>query len=509
MTTATMDDLVARVDTLNTNTTALLSAVTGAQTTLATAAASVSATAVNAASASASSTTATTQAAAATTQAAAAATSAAAAVVAQNNAVAVVTGGTASLTAAVSKLPITDAGALLDPSWARSLQSDYPSIRPSLHLDFANSKVLDPRITFTRASVGSYFDSKGVLQLAASGVPRFDHDAVTGECKGLLIEDQRTNLMTYSAQFDNAAWTKTNCSILTAAAVAPDGSMTACKLVGSTVANQQTVSGADVAAGTYARSVYAKAGELPRLGMTAYSSADGYFCNVLFDLSAGTVVSGVGGAIASVGGGWYRCSVCVTSTAATQYGGFSIRPAKSTDTGGATAGPFDGTSGVYIWGAQCEVGNFPTSYIPTVAAQVTRASDVANMTGTNFSSWYRQSEGTLYAESVPIGTYGSSWASAAEINNGTQASNIIVGSALSYTAGVAYKLVTAHSQSGSSSVSYRNGVAGGGYVTNPLLTNTQLLFATGQLYYTQSVYIKKLAFYPKRLSTAELLALTA
>jgi hypothetical protein len=60
----------------------------------------------------------------------------------------------------------------------------------------------------------------------------------------------------------------------------------------------------------------------------------------------------------------------------------------------------DGFSGIYIWGAQLEVGAFSTSYIPTVASQVTRAADVAVMTGTNFSSWYRQSEGTVYAEFV-------------------------------------------------------------------------------------------------------------
>lgn len=70
-----------------------------------------------------------------------------------------------------------------------------PPIRPSLLLDFANSKALDPRITFTRASTATYFGADGLLKTAAVNEPRFDHDPATGECKGLLIEEQRTNLL--------------------------------------------------------------------------------------------------------------------------------------------------------------------------------------------------------------------------------------------------------------------------------------------------------------------------
>jgi hypothetical protein len=62
------------------------------------------------------------------------------------------------------------------------------------------------------------------------------------------------------------------------------------------------------------------------------------------------------------------------------------------------AAPFtgDGYSGIYVWGAQLEAGAFPTSYIQTVASQVTRSADAASMTGANFSSWYRADEGSLF-----------------------------------------------------------------------------------------------------------------
>jgi hypothetical protein len=68
------------------------------------------------------------------------------------------------------------------------------------------------------------------------------------------------------------------------------------------------------------------------------------------------------------------------------------------DNGSGVAYTGKGYSGIYLWGAQLDSGAFPTSYIPTVAATVTRNADVANMTGTNFASWYRADEGTIYLE---------------------------------------------------------------------------------------------------------------
>ena len=58
------------------------------------------------------------------------------------------------------------------------------------------------------------------------------------------------------------------------------------------------------------------------------------------------------------------------------------------------------TQDFYVWGAQIEEGSFATSYIPTASSSVTRAADVAEITGTNFSSFYNQSEGTVFAEVV-------------------------------------------------------------------------------------------------------------
>ena len=143
-----------------------------------------------------------------------------------------------------------------------SIQSNFPAIKPTLLLDFANVKALDPRITFTRASTATYYDAFGVMQTAASGVARFDSNPTTGESLGLLIEEQRTNLLTYSAQFDNAAWSKPNSDTITAnTVVAPDGVLSGDAFVETTATGTHTLfQNATLVGGTvYTLSVYLQA----------------------------------------------------------------------------------------------------------------------------------------------------------------------------------------------------------------------------------------------------------
>ena len=78
---------------------------------------------------------------------------------------------------------------------------NFPTIEPSLRLDFANARALDPRITFTRASVATYVGKDGLIKTAGEDEARFDHDPTTGESLGLLIEESRTNLLPQSQQY--------------------------------------------------------------------------------------------------------------------------------------------------------------------------------------------------------------------------------------------------------------------------------------------------------------------
>lgn len=312
----------------------------------------------------------------------------------------------------------------------------FPKITPSLDLNFARAQKLDSRITFSRPSAATYFDRYGILRTAASGVPRFDFDPITGACKGLLIEGQCTNLLIYSEQFDNAAWGKSNATVSANAATAPDGTLTADKLVENTSTGQhrvtRTVSGTSNST-PYTVSFYAKASERTRVyvGM-AESPTSIRQGNAFFDLSTGTVVSASGGSNGATGGaatilalgdGWYRCSYTLTLGGADTSIFADINIVTGTNTISYTG---DGTSGIYTWGAQLETGSFPTSYIKTEASQATRSADVAAMTGANFSSWYRQDEGALVGDATTNMRYGGTDAfpRVLSVNDGTSDNRI-------------------------------------------------------------------------------------
>jgi hypothetical protein len=142
-------------------------------------------------------------------------------------------------------------------------------------------------------------------------------------------------------------------------------------------------------------SVYAKKGERQYLVLQLPSAAFPSSSNATFDLDSATFNLGAGSPTASitdVGNGVYRCSITKTATSSASSNGAFIYV---TNSASATINAYtgDGYSGIYIWGAQLEAGAFPTSYIPTVASQVTRSADSASMTGANFSDWYRLMRG--------------------------------------------------------------------------------------------------------------------
>jgi hypothetical protein len=234
--------------------------------------------------------------------------------------------------------------------------------------------------------------------------PRFDYDPVTLAAKGLLIEEQRTNLM-FPAD-GTTGWQASPGGSVAATAnslTSPDGTTNATKLAtADTLSNGhvwfKTFSGA--VSTTYSGSAYLKAGEYTRaqftFGNTAFASTT---TGAFFDLSNGTVVATAGGSTATItnaGNGWYRCTVTATSDADGGNYVLSITPYPASVTSiNELYTPASVGLGIYLYGIQVEAGAFATSHIPTVASQVTRSADVATMTGTNFSSWYNQTQGTF------------------------------------------------------------------------------------------------------------------
>lgn len=275
-------------------------------------------------------------------------------------------------------------------------------VLPNLALDFITAS-LDSRITFTRTTdathPATYVNSSGVVTAATNDQPRFDYDPVTLACKGLLIEESRTNLFLYSEQFDNVYWTKSSASIVADATTAPSNSAVADRLVPNTVAAahyvRKTVTGT---AASYILSVYAKPSgyNYLRLLMSDGTSTVG---DAYFNVSTGAIGSNAAGtaSISAAGNGWYRCTMTATLAVSASCN-MDIRCHSANNQGSWIA---NGTDGLYIWGAQLEAGAFATSYIPTTTTALTRNADVATMTGTNFSDWFNASEGTVVATFTP------------------------------------------------------------------------------------------------------------
>ena len=400
---------------------------------------------------------------------------------------------------------------------------NYPEIRPTLDLNFARVKALDPRITFTRASGGSYVGADGLIKYAGVNEPRFDHNPVTGESLGFLVEESRTNLELNSNNFSESNWIKSGCSInLADNILAPDGTITANKIVESVglVSPSVRYSVVGTNSGTiYTISVYAKSAGRNYLSISAFIAP---YQTAIFNLSNGTVTASAGNScsIISVGNGWYRCIFVISST------GYTGGPAFGVGQGSYTG---DGTSGIYIWGAQIEAGAFPTSYIPTVASSRTRAAESASITGKNFRDFYRQDEGTLYLKTKSLAStsapsrrllFLSSSSSndpyAVELNF-AYSDNIIVASRRGLNANVSSmlnnptKVSFAWNMTGSAlsvdgqSVNFTSGtstqrtfdVLQFGYVTYPSPDGT-----------AGNIYMERITYYPKRLTNQQLQVLT-
>ena len=269
-----------------------------------------------------------------------------------------------------SRTSLVPGGVLAGP-WVRNDLWRRARAVPSLDLRFADNKSLVDAVTgaslvtFTRASSGTYTDSAGVLQTAATDVPRFDHNPTTGESLGLLVEEQRTNLLLRSEDF-STTWVRFNVNASSNAILAPDGTLTADKLTENDADNFHRIRQGITSGVTGVFSVFLKAAERTRvnLGTSDINLIAG------FDLSAGSVVSGTG-SIEPFGDGWYRCSISATFTTSGPF--LLLRNSSSEFYTG------DGTSGIYLWGAQLEAGAFPTSYIPTTTSTATRNASLADL----------------------------------------------------------------------------------------------------------------------------------
>lgn len=404
------------------------------------------------------------------------------------------------------------------------------------------SYIPTPASFTSRASTATYFDSAGVLQTAAIDEARTTYKRINGVWTdaGPLHEAAATNLLLRSEEFNNASWPKTQASTSGDAIAAPDGTTTADKLIEDTATSehyaQQTISSLT---GTYTFSVFAKAAEKRYLGIREASvTAD----RALFDLENGVVTSTVGSPTATiedVSGGWYRCTLTPDTAYSSQN--FTPRLYLTDDSGGIDANSYtgDGTSGLYLWGAQLEANDYATSYIPTTTTSVTRSADVvssstatrnaddASITGTAFSDWFNASEGTVFVEFAASETAPSSNQSIVQFTDGTtnERLSLLIASgsgAISFTVldgGATQANISGGAASSANKVAFAfaaNDFAqcvDGGTVATDIsgtLPTVDRLWIGSRNGSDQRFngHIKNIKFYPSRLTDAELQALT-
>jgi hypothetical protein len=262
-----------------------------------------------------------------------------------------------------------------------------------LYSQIPNSGAVD--FDVTRATTAYRTNASGVLESVASGVPKLDYP-IGGGCPSLLVEPAATNLALRSEEFDNASWAKTRSSVTQNATTAPNGTTTADKLIASVDNNTHFIlqSSIVVVAQIYSASIFAKKGEYDtiRLRMVNLWSPTP---TAVYNLTSKTIVSTASSTakITELSDGWFRLDLSATANA---IAGSNAQLEVLVGNNSVLSFAGDGTSGIFIWGAQLEVGSVATSYIPTVAATATRNADVITKTGV--SGFIGQTQGTLYAE---------------------------------------------------------------------------------------------------------------
>ena len=235
---------------------------------------------------------------------------------------------------------------------------------------------------FTRSGNATRVNSEGLIELVSTNVPRLNYpliDGVVNGCPSLLLEPQRINLLPYSEAFDNAAWLKSNATVLANQVISPDGTLNADEL-------QVTTSGGNIydnvgGSGDGVFSVFAKYKDTQYIRLRSTNSY------VFFDIKNGVVgnkLSVIDAKIEEYPNGWYKCSVIGNNTNSL------AQIFVSTD------GVNTGLGNVYIWGADFQAGSFPTSYIPTSGTTATRSAETCN--GVGDVNTFNDSEGVLFAE---------------------------------------------------------------------------------------------------------------
>ena len=283
----------------------------------------------------------------------------------------------------------------------------YPNQRPSLNLNFARSKTLDPRMTWTRNSIATYVGNDGLIKTAAAHEPRFGYHPTTLESLGLMIESEDPQHVQYSEAFNNVYWTNDGNNItFVTGQTAPDGSSNAIKFTnsggGERLYKQNVYTHGTSNDKRFVFSIFGKwagtNGSTVKLKIVLSITGT---AECSWNLNTGEVVdgsnTGTNAKIHQYPNGWYRLEF---------------------NKGGSNNDVCDieiitEQSDIILWGAQFEnkrSKNYASSYIPTSGSSLTRVADICGMVPA--ANWRDGlSVGTVFCKYYVLGKaqFGSVW----------------------------------------------------------------------------------------------------
>ena len=430
-----------------------------------------------------------------------------------------------------------------------TIQQYYPNSRPSLNLNFALSTKLDPVVTFSRTTSGTQINRNGFIESVPADTARFDHDPVTLEPRGLLVEGGRTNRCTQSSNF---SFSSTN-NVTETDVFNPDGTPAIRRVPLSSgnfhgtegdaanidISSQAVGGTTDVTTSIFVRN-YNNSNLGLLIGFVAVDATPTYRYllgtintanpTVLPTTSSATGWSNGFTQVQDYGNGWYRYTFGGRYTKAAGFNTITFVGEQIFSSTGQQFWNGDNVSGIYIWGRQREIGAFSTSYIPTSGSEGVRGSDTPTIEGNDFTKWFNQTEGTIFAD---MGPYVSEDTGNFGISIGSASNNYLafpyIGGSGTYARTTYWRepSITATSQplttgntAGKYAIAYKNsqrldqafnGTLGtfGGSLPSPTGYDSLYIFRS---HFTpgerQNFYLKRLVYYPSALANAILQTIT-
>jgi hypothetical protein len=303
--------------------------------------------------------------------------------------------------------------------------------------------IQSPSVFTSRASSGTYVGGNGLIQTATTNEARYDHDPVSLISKGLLLEEARTNVVTWSQDFSQADWTKNASTVVTTAVASPIQGVNYQKIEATSANTTVGITSVAVTAATQQRAVSFFAQPLGNISrvLVVVQGAD---ARINVNLADGTFTTNAAATGSTVAVSGQRFSVSTPTLTNATGVRFFLKQTGDTDTDTPTTIAIG--EGLYLIGAQMEVGAFATSYIPTTTATVTRAADISTSVATSVfeSSFYNQTEGTVFTDcSITYTVPGSLFPLVSSLNDGTSNNRIENGFLTSTLAG--YEVVASGS----------------------------------------------------------------